>query len=123
MRLICPNCDAQYEVDAAMIPASGRDVQCSNCGKTWFQGPNETVSVKAPETEPESEEIEEPATDVATDRSGDGLGDEAAAFFGKAPADAEPETAESEQLTADEVDQSEANEEPARSADPQLKAC
>ena len=37
MRLICPNCGAQYEVDAAMIPADGRDVQCSNCVTTWFQ--------------------------------------------------------------------------------------
>lgn len=37
MRLICPNCAAQYEVDAALIPDGGRDVQCSSCGHTWFQ--------------------------------------------------------------------------------------
>ncbi|MCX7561018.1 zinc-ribbon domain-containing protein [Sulfitobacter sp. F26204] len=37
MRLTCPNCDAQYEVPDEVVPASGRDVQCSNCGKTWFQ--------------------------------------------------------------------------------------
>lgn len=37
MRLTCPNCGAQYEVPDAVIPASGRDVQCSNCGNTWFQ--------------------------------------------------------------------------------------
>ncbi len=37
MRLICPNCGAQYEVDDAVIPDQGRDVQCSNCGHTWFQ--------------------------------------------------------------------------------------
>ncbi|MGC3939134.1 zinc-ribbon domain-containing protein [Roseobacter sp. EG26] len=37
MRLICPNCDAQYEVPDAVMPLDGRDVQCSNCGKTWFQ--------------------------------------------------------------------------------------
>lgn len=37
MRLICPNCDAEYEVDASVIPEAGRDVQCSNCGHTWFQ--------------------------------------------------------------------------------------
>jgi predicted Zn finger-like uncharacterized protein len=37
MRLICPNCDAQYEVDAAAIPVAGRDVQCSSCGHAWFQ--------------------------------------------------------------------------------------
>lgn len=39
MRLVCPNCDAQYEVDANAVPEAGRDVQCSNCGHTWFQLP------------------------------------------------------------------------------------
>ena len=37
MRLVCPNCDAEYEVDPSVIPTSGRDVQCSNCGTSWFQ--------------------------------------------------------------------------------------
>jgi predicted Zn finger-like uncharacterized protein len=37
MRLTCPNCGAQYEVPDDVIPESGRDVQCSNCGDTWFQ--------------------------------------------------------------------------------------
>ncbi|MBL4918337.1 zinc-ribbon domain-containing protein [Szabonella alba] len=39
MRLICPNCDAQYEVDDSAIPDDGRDVQCSNCGHAWYQVP------------------------------------------------------------------------------------
>ena len=39
MRLVCPNCDAQYEVDDGAVPETGRDVQCSNCGHTWFQMP------------------------------------------------------------------------------------
>lgn len=37
MRLICPSCGAQYEVPDDVIPDEGRDVQCSNCGNTWFQ--------------------------------------------------------------------------------------
>lgn len=37
MRLICPNCEAQYEVPIDVVPTEGRDVQCSNCGQTWFQ--------------------------------------------------------------------------------------
>lgn len=44
MRLICPNCKAQYEVDASVIPETGRDVQCSNCGRTWFQKPDGAAS-------------------------------------------------------------------------------
>ena len=39
MRLICPNCGAQYEVADGVIPDEGRDVQCSNCGQTWFESP------------------------------------------------------------------------------------
>ena len=39
MRLICPNCGAQYEVADDVIPNAGRDVQCSNCGHTWFEYP------------------------------------------------------------------------------------
>ena len=39
MRLIYPNCDAEYQVDDAAIPDGGRDVQCSNCGHAWFQLP------------------------------------------------------------------------------------
>lgn len=37
MRLTCPNCDAQYQVPDDVVPVEGRDVQCSNCGQTWFQ--------------------------------------------------------------------------------------
>lgn len=44
MRLICPNCGAQYEVADDVIPASGRDVQCSNCNHTWFERPGASVA-------------------------------------------------------------------------------
>lgn len=40
MRLICPNCDAVYEVDDSAIPETGRDVQCSSCGHAWYQMPS-----------------------------------------------------------------------------------
>lgn len=55
MRLICPNCDAQYEVVDDVIPAEGRDVQCSNCGQTWFQH------------HPDHAPAEEPAEDLPPD--------------------------------------------------------
>jgi predicted Zn finger-like uncharacterized protein len=63
MRLICPNCSAQYEVPADVIPAEGRDVQCSNCQETWFQThPNaepqtdvaQTLKEHFAQTEPEA---------------------------------------------------------------------
>ena len=52
MRLICPVCGAQYEVDGGMIPAEGRDVQCSACGKVWLATPGRTAGAQ-PETRPE----------------------------------------------------------------------
>ena len=49
MRLICPNCGAQYEVPDDVIPAAGRDVQCSNCSHTWFENAPDEGAIVAPE--------------------------------------------------------------------------
>ena len=43
MRLICPNCGAQYDIADDVIPPGGRDVQCSSCAHTWFQTDKPTV--------------------------------------------------------------------------------
>ncbi len=53
MRLICPSCRAQYEVDDDAIPAEGRDVQCGSCSTTWFQEHALTLSgaIQAPVSE------------------------------------------------------------------------
>lgn len=53
MRLTCPKCDAEYDIPDRVIPLTGRDVQCSNCGKTWFfahpgQIPDEEETTPAP---------------------------------------------------------------------------
>ncbi|MFO1202523.1 MAG: zinc-ribbon domain-containing protein [Tabrizicola sp.] len=51
MRLVCPNCEAKYEVPEDAIPETGRDVQCANCGHAWFQmrpRATGTASVAAP---------------------------------------------------------------------------
>jgi len=76
MRLVCPNCDTQYEVDASMIPPSGRDVQCSNCGWTWFQDAQQREA-------PIEAQVVDEAADAA--RSGSGLDDQAASFFERRP--------------------------------------
>jgi len=61
MRLICPNCGAQYEVADDVIPNAGRDVQCSNCGHTWFEnrGASEAAEMGTPAPQPEA--TQEPA--------------------------------------------------------------
>lgn len=76
MRLICPNCGAQYEIPDGVIPENGRDVQCSNCGDTWFQqhpdqNPDVTTSDDLGEPAPpeewdpglEKETTQEPVSD------------------------------------------------------------
>lgn len=67
MRLTCPNCAAQYEIDASLLPEEGREVQCSACGHIWFQEASgvaprpatpdleQTASPEAPTTPSEAE--------------------------------------------------------------------
>jgi predicted Zn finger-like uncharacterized protein len=59
MRIMCPNCAAQYEVDDALIPETGRDVQCSNCGKGWFQ-PRQAEPVEGTDETPHGDIATEP---------------------------------------------------------------
>ncbi|WP_424938830.1 zinc-ribbon domain-containing protein [Aliiroseovarius sp. S253] len=57
MRLVCPNCGAQYEVDDRVMPELGRDVQCSNCGHAWFHTPPQL-------SETETEDASEPKIEI-----------------------------------------------------------
>ncbi len=65
MRLICPNCDAEYQVDDAAIPETGRDVQCSNCGHAWFQLPAEAELAREAEEQLFGSVPEEPTPEPA----------------------------------------------------------
>jgi predicted Zn finger-like uncharacterized protein len=61
MRLTCPNCTAQYEVEESVIPSSGRDVQCSACGHIWFQYPAEvSLAMRAAELEDDEDDDDAP---------------------------------------------------------------
>lgn len=87
MRLICPNCGAQYEVPDEVIPETGRDVQCSNCGDTWFQHHPDH-----PAPEPESAPESAPATQTSqtSQVSWDSPDEPAAENEGPPQQDAEP---------------------------------
>ena len=68
MRLKCPNCGAQYEVPDEVIPFDGRDVQCSNCGDTWFQGhPDNPDTVPDPEDDAAEPEMAAAKADVGNE--------------------------------------------------------
>lgn len=68
MRLVCTDCNAQYEIDAALLPDAGREVQCSSCGHVWFQektpAPVAAAIAQAPARAPAPapEDMPEPAT-------------------------------------------------------------
>ena len=68
MRLICPNCGAQYAVADGVIPTGGRDVQCSNCSHTWFETPGASSNDQPPE--PRKVTPSTPAADPSDPYSG-----------------------------------------------------
>lgn len=67
MRIVCTECTAQYEIDDALLPDAGREVQCSSCGHVWFQekspnlAPKETAQTHPPV--PSSETEARPSTE------------------------------------------------------------
>ncbi len=69
MRLTCPNCDAQYEVADTVIPDDGRDVQCSNCGTTWFQEPASALVAAARRADDTDAAQPEPQTEAQAEQS------------------------------------------------------
>lgn len=69
MRLICPNCGAQYDVADDAIAESGRDVQCSNCNHIWFQiektpAPAPTTDKPAPASQPGRKPLDPAVGDI-----------------------------------------------------------
>ena len=69
MRLTCPNCGAQYEVPDEVIPETGRDVQCSNCGDTWFQAHPDHAPAAGPEDAPDAPPAPEPEDHAAPEEA------------------------------------------------------
>ncbi|MEM9576467.1 MAG: zinc-ribbon domain-containing protein [Pseudomonadota bacterium] len=82
MRLICPKCNAQYEVPDEVMPPEGRDVQCSNCGTSWFQEhPDHPIETDAKDeaaaAHDEASELEASPQDEVETLAGDALEDDA----------------------------------------------
>lgn len=72
MRLTCPDCEAQYQVDSALIPPEGRTVECARCGNRWHQAGAAPQPIllgdpdTSPEVEPDLPDPPTPPTDPAT---------------------------------------------------------
>lgn len=44
MELICPSCEARYQLPEGAITARGRQVSCMNCGHSWHARPPMTLA-------------------------------------------------------------------------------
>lgn len=62
MRLTCPSCASEYDVDAAAIGNRGRMVRCANCDAEWFQAPDAGEIAAAPPPPPAPDPIPQPET-------------------------------------------------------------
>lgn len=81
MRITCPSCKAQYEIEDDLLPEEGREVQCSACGTVWFQdhpaalmlrNPEPAPVVSEAEVEPELEPEPVPESAASPDAADDG---------------------------------------------------
>lgn len=127
MRLTCPNCGAIYEVPDNVIPEDGRDVQCSNCAHTWFQGPAE-AQIDASDTPEDTIEVEEET--VAAEPAQDELTEDEISpeeMLDRLAAEEEAESAlptedhESHEDLPDEEDDAPAAKLPRRELDPMVR--
>lgn len=127
MRLTCPNCGAIYEVPDNVIPEDGRDVQCSNCAHTWFQGPAE-APIDASDAPEDTIEVEEET--VAAEPTQDELTEDEISpeeMLDRLAAEEEAESAlptedhESHEDLPDEEDDAPAAKLPRRELDPMVR--
>ena len=61
MRLVCPSCSAEYEVDDGAIGPRGRMVRCASCSSEWFQAPAAGAAAPLAMDPPAPEPVPEPA--------------------------------------------------------------
>ena len=66
MIITCPNCEKKFQIDPALMPEKGRDLQCGSCNHAWFYKPeneskaslalNENTFVKKEKTQIETKD-------------------------------------------------------------------
>ena len=43
MIITCPNCKKKFQIDPALVPEKGRDLQCGSCNHAWFYKPENEI--------------------------------------------------------------------------------
>ena len=46
MKIVCPSCGKNFNVDEKLIPDKGRLLKCGSCNQTWFFNKNKSVEIK-----------------------------------------------------------------------------
>jgi predicted Zn finger-like uncharacterized protein len=46
MIITCPNCEKKFQIDPALMPEKGRDLQCGSCNHAWFYKPENESETK-----------------------------------------------------------------------------
>ena len=46
MKIVCPSCGKNFNVDEKLIPDKGRLLKCGSCNQTWFFNKNENIEIK-----------------------------------------------------------------------------
>ena len=46
MIITCPNCKKKFQIDPALVPEKGRDLQCGSCNHAWFYKPENESKTK-----------------------------------------------------------------------------
>lgn len=63
MRIVCPGCEAAYEVPEAML-SPGRTVRCARCGRDWLPLPEQGQAAVVEEDIPAAPPVEPPAREL-----------------------------------------------------------
>jgi predicted Zn finger-like uncharacterized protein len=48
MIITCPNCEKKFQIDPALVPEKGRDLQCGSCNHAWFYEPENQSEAPLP---------------------------------------------------------------------------
>jgi predicted Zn finger-like uncharacterized protein len=70
--IACPNCGTRYQVPYGAVGASGRDVQCAQCGKSWHataDAPPPAPVPASPAPAPADDRLFSPDDEAALDRA------------------------------------------------------
>jgi predicted Zn finger-like uncharacterized protein len=60
MRIVCPSCQAAYEVPEKLLGGTPRKVRCARCGTAWAPDPAPSPAAAQPEPAPEEPSPSEP---------------------------------------------------------------